>query len=89
MATVFVRHTVQDFGRWKQAYDEFDAERKSMGVTDDGVYQADGNANDVTVYHDFATMASARAFVASTRLKEVMEGAGVQGPPDIWFTQRA
>lgn len=88
MATLFVRHTVADFAIWKQAYDNFDAERRSMGVTSDGVYQLDGQPNDVTVYHEFGTAAAAEAFAASPRLKEIMVGAGVQGTPTIWITQR-
>ena len=88
MATLFVRHPVADFGRWKKAYDDFDAERQTMGVTSHGVYQADGDPNDVTVYHEFPTMEGAKAFAASARLKEVMAAAGVQGPPTIWFTNR-
>ena len=53
------------------------------------VYQADGNATDVTVTHDFDDMASAQAFAGSPRLKEVMGEAGVAGAPQIWFTSPA
>lgn len=88
MATLFVRHDVSDFGKWKNAYDDFDDERKTMGVTGGGVFQADGNPNDVTVYHEFDTMQSAKAFADSARLKEVMNNAGVVGPPNIWFANR-
>jgi len=88
MATVFIRHAVTDFAKWKQAYDGFDAERQSMGVTSHGVYQLDGNPNDVTAYHEFPTMAGAKDFAGSARLKEVMKNAGVQGTPTIWFTTR-
>lgn len=31
MATLFVRHKVSDFAKWKAAYDAFDAERSGMG----------------------------------------------------------
>jgi hypothetical protein len=86
MATMFVRHDVVDFGAWKRAYDDFDAERQSMGVTGHGVYQAEGNPNDVTIYHHFESMDTAKAFANSSRLQEVMKGAGVQGAPNIWFT---
>jgi quinol monooxygenase YgiN len=89
MATLFVRHKVKDFGTWKAAYDMFDAERKTMGVTGHGVYQADDNPNDITVYHHFDNMEAAKAFAGSARLKEIMEGAGVVGAPDIWFTKKA
>ena len=88
-ATLFIRHTVADYGKWRQVYDEFDAERKGMGVTSHGVYQLDGNPNDVTIYHEVGSMEAARTFAGSTRLHEVMGKAGVQGAPDIWFTERA
>lgn len=89
MATLFVRHDVADFGTWKQAYDDFDAERRTMGVTGDGVYQADGSPNDVTVYHEFDSMEAAKAFADSPRLREVMMEAGVVGEPNLWFATRA
>jgi quinol monooxygenase YgiN len=88
MATLFVRHEVADFGAWKRAYEEFDAERQGMGVTGHGVYQADGNPNDVTIYHHFDNMDAAKSFVQSARLQEVMKNAGVQGTPNIWFTTK-
>jgi len=86
MATVFVRHDVADFGTWKQAYDNFDGERQAMGVTGHGAYQAEDNANNVTIYHHFESMDAAKSFIQSDRLREVMMAAGVQGEPDIWFT---
>ena len=89
MATMFVRHRVADFGAWKKAFDEFDGERQTMGVTGHGVYQAEGDANDVTLYHHFDSLDAAKAFAGSARLKEVMESAGVAGAPDIWFTEKA
>lgn len=89
MATMFVRHNVKDFAAWKKTYDEFDATRKGMGVTGHGVYQAEGNPNDVTVYHDFATFDAAKKFATSDELKTTMEKAGVVGAPDIWFTTKA
>ncbi len=85
MATLLVRHDVADFDSWKRAYDDFDTERASMGVTSHGVYQTDGDPNNVTVYHHFDSMEAAKAFAGSPRLREVMAAAGVQGEPTIWF----
>ncbi len=89
MATLFVRHTVKDFPAWKNVYDSFDAERRGLGVTGEGVYQADGDPTDVTVYHHFDSMESAKAFAANPRLKEIMSEAGVTGEPTVWFTTKA
>ncbi len=88
MATLFVRHDVADFDTWKRAYDAFDAERRTMGVTGDGVYRTDGDPNNVTAYHDFDSMDAAKKFAASDRLREVMAEAGVQGEPTLWFGTR-
>jgi len=89
MARLFVRHEVADFTTWKRAYDDFDQERRGLGVVGDGVYQADDNPNHVTAYHDFDSMDAAKAFASSNRLREVMVNAGVVGVPDIWFATKA
>lgn len=87
MVTLFVRHQVKEFGAWKVAYDAFEAERKTMGVTGHGAYQSDENPNDLTVFHKFDNMDTAKKFAGSARLQEVMKSAGVVGDPDIWFTK--
>jgi quinol monooxygenase YgiN len=89
MATLFVNHDVADFDVWKQAYDDFDAERATMGVTGHGVYQAENNPNNVTIYHHFESMDAAKSFMSSERLREAMTTAGVQGEPKVWFTTKA
>ncbi len=86
MIRLFVRHPVADFAKWKQAYDAFDGERKGMGVVGDAVFTSADDPNDVTVWHDFETLQSARGFVESARLREVMSSAGVAGEPTMWFT---
>lgn len=89
MIRMFVRHPVADFEAWKRGYDAFDQERRGMGVTGDAVFQAAGDPNDVTAWHDFDTLEAAQAFVGSDRLREVMAEAGVSGEPTIWFTTQA
>jgi len=86
MIRLFVRHPVADFGTWKQAYDAFADEREGMGVRGAAVFQAADDPNDITAWHDFETLESARSFVESERLREVMSAAGVAGEPTIWFT---
>ena len=87
MIRMFVKHAVQDYGAWRKAYDSFDAERKTMGVIGHAVFQAADNPNDVTIWHDFASVESASSFQGSARLKEVMKGAGVVGVPQVWLTR--
>jgi hypothetical protein len=86
---MFVRHRVADYTAWREVYDRFDEERPGFGVTGHAVFQALDDPNDVTVWHDFASRDTADAFVSSRRLRDVMEEAGVQAQPDIWFTTAA
>ena len=59
------------------------------GVTSDGVYQADDNANDVTIYHEFATMDAAKKFAGSDELKTAMQSRRAwPAHPTIWFANR-
>jgi hypothetical protein len=87
MVRMFVRHEVVDYPAWRHGYDDFDETRRGMGVTGDAVFQAVGNPNDVTVWHDFETAEAAEAFISSAALQEAMAGAGVQGQPEIWLTE--
>jgi hypothetical protein len=89
MARLFVRHDVTDYKAWRRAYDDFDAERRSLGVTGHAVFQSADDPNDVTVWHDFSTLEDARRFSSSPRLNEVMGKGGVKGAPQIWFVNQA
>ena len=86
MIRMLVRHPVSDYAKWRKAYDEFDQERKGMGVMDHAVFQDVDNPNEITVWHDFSDLKAARAFMDSPRLREVMDDAGVAGQPTVWFT---
>jgi quinol monooxygenase YgiN len=83
---LFVRHDVTDYTTWRKTYDGFDATRRRLGVTAQAVYRSVDNANDITVTHDFKTVAAAKAFVASPELKAAMEKSGVTGAPQVWIT---
>jgi len=85
MIRLFVRHNVADYQAWRQVYDDFDEQRRPMGVKDDAAYQSLDNPNDVTAWHDFDTAEEAHAFVGSDELRSAMQGAGVQGEPQVWF----
>jgi hypothetical protein len=89
MVRMFVRHDVADYEKWRKAYDDFDAERGGMGVVGNAVHRSVVDGNNVTITHDFESLDKAKAFIDSPRLREVMEAAGVTGPPDVWFTNPA
>lgn len=89
MVRMFIRHTVRDYRVWRKAYNAFDKERKTMGVTGHAVYRSVDKPKDITVSHDFVSVTKAKAFSGSARLKEVMKGAGVASIPSIWYVKAA
>ena len=89
MTTLFVRHNVADYAKWRQVYDAFSPTARALGEQDDAVYQESSDPNDVTVRHEFASLEAAQAFGASPELRAAMHDAGVAGAPTIWFTERA
>ena len=88
MTTLFVRHQVADYAKWRQVYDSFGDRAKQLGVSADAVYQAADNAKDVTVTHEFKSPEAAHAFIQSSDLRKAMEQAGVVSEPTVWFANR-
>jgi quinol monooxygenase YgiN len=87
MATMFVKHKVNDYGNWKRTYDEFASVRKEKGVTGASVHRDASDSNTIIVTHQFNNVDAAMAFANSEELKSAMMDAGVAGPPEIWFSE--
>ncbi len=89
MTLAIIRHQVQDYATWREAYDGFAPVQKAGGVIEESVYQDDGDPNEVLVLHRFADRATADAFLASGELRETMHRAGVDGQPTIELFEEA
>jgi hypothetical protein len=88
MVTLFVRHPVADFAAWHKVYESVAPLQKAGGVTSESVWQSVDDAGDVTVVHEFKTLAEARAFMANAELKAAMMNGGVTAPPTVWFAEK-
>jgi len=84
---MIVSHAVEDYDRWRAAYDDFDDFRKQSGIVGHAVNQELGKPNQVIVYHQANDMGSLRKFIDSTELKDTMQRAGVAGSPDIQLVE--
>lgn len=85
--TMFVKHKVSDYGKWKSVYDEFASMRQEKGVTGASVHRDANDSNTIIVTHRFKDVSAATSFANSDELKAAMANAGVAGPPEIWFTE--
>lgn len=89
MAHLIVRHAVQDFAKWKPVYDAHRSARQAAGLKDLFLWHNADKPNDIVLLFEVSDIARAKAFAASSDLKEKMAAAGVVGPPDIVFLSAA
>jgi len=81
--SVFVAHEVEDFDKWKAAFDAHTEARKGAGAIWHSVSRDAENENKVYVHIVGTDVAKATAFLESDDLKNVMQEAGVKGKPEI------
>ncbi|MBV9337232.1 MAG: hypothetical protein JO262_19125 [Solirubrobacterales bacterium] len=77
MTIMFVRHHVADYDAWRRVYDGVGDMQRQRGVTEEAVYRADGDPNDVLVMHRFSSSDEAHSFLENPDLRQAMTDAGV------------
>lgn len=87
MVIVLIHHKVNDFSRWKAVFDSAFMFRKDSGETSFRIYHDVSDPNDLTLWFEWESVASAQKFVKSEELVRQMELAGVEGKPDICVVQ--
>jgi quinol monooxygenase YgiN len=85
MAFILVRYKIQDFKRWKTTFsDAFDM-RKQSGEKNYHVFKNPESQNEMVILQEWESLASARRFSRSKKLRRCMEKAGVVGKPEVVF----
>jgi hypothetical protein len=88
MPHVLVRHRVEDFRRWKKAFDEAREFRRDWGEQEYRIFQLSHDTETVVGLFQWDDLNVAREFFESTELRRRMEEAGVQGEPEITYLQQ-
>ncbi len=87
MASMFIKHRVADYAKWKSAFDEHEAMRREHGIISHSLHRDADDPNVVIIAFRVSDLNRAKEFAASEELRSTMERAGVQGPPEIWFAE--
>ena len=88
MGMMIVRHKVRDYGQWRPSFDGHVEVQRAAGLINPRVYHsADSNKSEIVVVFDTEDTRRAKAFAASTDLKEAMIKAGVLDTPTIYFLE--
>jgi hypothetical protein len=85
MPYVLIRTRVQDFAKWRVAYDKHLGMRKAAGLTERYLLRNADNPNEVIIFFEASDLGKARAFSVSTELRQKMRESGVVDESDIFF----
>jgi hypothetical protein len=80
---------VKDYATWRSAYDGYEKNRLSAGITNGRVFRNAADPNDVVILQDVADVAKARSWLGSDDMKANMQKAGVVGSPNVRFAAAA
>lgn len=87
MYSLFVRHHVQDYAKWKPVFDQHEVARREYGITSYSLHRDFNDRNTIIIALRATDLKKAQEFVESPTLREAMERGGVQGQPEFWFTE--
>jgi uncharacterized protein (DUF1330 family) len=85
MPWMLVRHKVEEYAKWKPAFDEHGAARKAIGSKGGYLFRNVDDPNEVVVLIDMVDLQKAREFVQSEDLRESMQKSGVADQPDVYL----
>ena len=83
MSFYVVSHKVDNFGKWKKVYDEFESVRQKFGVKEQLLIQASDDPNHVLVVGQ-GELDAIQKFISSEELKDGMKSAGVSSEPNLF-----
>ncbi|HBE92698.1 MAG TPA: cyclase [Gammaproteobacteria bacterium] len=89
MTTVLIKHSVEDFDKWKAEFDAFHDNRKASGEATYQIYRPIDNPNTLVILFEWDSMDNAKSFLESSDLKEAMVRAGVSSEPEITMMEMA
>ncbi|MEI7525817.1 MAG: antibiotic biosynthesis monooxygenase [Mariniphaga sp.] len=87
MFKIYVRHTLEDYSKWRQLFDEHADIRKKYGCKETGVFACVEHPNEILVETVWESKEGGLQFLQDPSLKATMEKAGVIGAPVFSFAE--
>jgi heme-degrading monooxygenase HmoA len=88
MAYLLVRHKIEDYAKWKAAFDAHGATRKASGSRGGYLYRNANDPNEMIILLEWDDLSRAQQFAQSDDLREAMQRAGVVDRPDVYFLEQ-
>ncbi len=89
MIYILLRHSVEDYRRWKEGFDLHLAARQAGGATHEAyVLRNVEHPQEIIVLLGWHDLASVRAFADSVSLQMAIKQMGVAGLPEVCVLER-
>jgi quinol monooxygenase YgiN len=85
MATLFIRHKIKNYPKWKKTFDAFAATRRAGGERSYRIGHVPGKPNNLCLLFDWDSAANAAKFMKSKALRAAMQEAGVTERPEVFI----
>jgi hypothetical protein len=89
MAHILVHHKIEEFNKWKTAFDDHSGIRAEHGSTGGKIFRNADDPNDIFVFLEIRSIENGKKFAQSDSLKEAMKEAGVISIPEVYFLEEA
>jgi heme-degrading monooxygenase HmoA len=87
MSRMIVNQKVEDFNKWKSAFDSVEPVRRKYGSTGASVFRGLSDPNSVVIITDWGNADQAHKYSQSPELKEAMKRGGVNGDSKFYFVE--
>jgi len=89
MPYLLIRHKVEDYAKWKPAFDDHGSSREAAGSKGGYVFRNANDSNEIVILLEVDDLERCRQLVESEDLKEAMQRSGVADMPDIYYLDEA
>jgi quinol monooxygenase YgiN len=87
MVTVFIRHRVKNYPKWKKVFDAFLPNRRAGGEISYVLGHVSKKTNNICLIFQWDSAANAAKFLKSKELKAAMKDSGVIEKPDVFVVE--
>jgi heme-degrading monooxygenase HmoA len=88
MVYVVLDYKVEDYAKWKPAFDNYGAARNKAGSKGGKLFQYLDDKNHVCMLFEWDSKENATKFFASDETKKTQKGAGVVGTPMVVYLDK-
>jgi hypothetical protein len=89
LAHILVHHKIEEYNKWKSAFDNHSSFRAEHGSKGGKVFRNADDPNDIFILLELSSIDEGKKFAQSKELKEAMQEAGVVSMPEVYFIEEA